>query len=662
MKTKIKITLLLLFLNVVFCKTAISQTVPQGISYQGIARNSGGTLIISQPVSVKLGIYSPTVSGTLHWEETHNVTTNQLGLFYFIIGQGTTTGAGAETSFSGINWGAATHFIKIAMDETGGTTYVDIDTIQFWSVPYAMYSSTSSNLSQPLRLHPLADVDTIGVASGYVLKWNGSVWLPAPDNDSDTAMFAYNSTNSITSDTANYAFNVLSVVDTINFAYNADSAAFSTNSTTSVNSTNSNYCDTATYALNSGSSFTYWNLTGNSGTSAATNFVGTTDNVDLVVKTNNTEKMRITTVGKIGIGTTAPTASLHVVGNDGILAEGTFGSGVTPPSGAGTRMVWYPQKAAFRAGGITGTHWDNSNIGIYSFAACNNTIASGSYSTAFGLNSTASGIYSIVAGQGSIASGNSSIAMGSTCTASGVYSIAMCRGTVASDSASVSIGYHSTSTGKYALSFGYETDASGNYSTALGYYSNTNGRKGSFVYADQSSITPTNSTADNQFMVRASGGVVFYSNTALTAGVTLAAGGGSWASVSDKHKKEHFKTEDANAVLNKLAKLEITSWNYKSQSPAIRHIGPMAQDFYQAFQFGESDTTITTIDVDGISLLAIQALAKKTEELKQKADEVEKLNKKVDVLLKEKALLEKRISTIEKVLIENNSTATVSKN
>lgn len=56
-----------------------------------------------------------------------------------------------------------------------------------------------------------------------------------------------------------------------------------------------------------------WNLTGNTGTSAS-NFLGTADHAALVIKTNNTERMRITEDGWIGIGTATPTAALQIKG------------------------------------------------------------------------------------------------------------------------------------------------------------------------------------------------------------------------------------------------------------------------------------------------------------------------------------------------------------
>lgn len=60
-----------------------------------------------------------------------------------------------------------------------------------------------------------------------------------------------------------------------------------------------------------------WRTTGNSGTTPGNNFVGTTDAQPLAFRTSNVEKMRILADGKTGIGTTAPTARLHINGTSG---------------------------------------------------------------------------------------------------------------------------------------------------------------------------------------------------------------------------------------------------------------------------------------------------------------------------------------------------------
>jgi hypothetical protein len=80
------------------------------------------------------------------------------------------------------------------------------------------------------------------------------------------------------------------------------------------------------------SSATAWQLTGNSGTSAATNFIGTTDNNPLVFRTQNAEVMRITNTGTTGIGTTAPNSTLHINGSIAVgLSMGLPGGPIGTP-------------------------------------------------------------------------------------------------------------------------------------------------------------------------------------------------------------------------------------------------------------------------------------------------------------------------------------------
>ena len=159
--------------------------------------------------------------------------------------------------------------------------------------------------------------------------------------------------------------------------------------------------------------------------------------------TSSSEKSNALTVlknGKVGIGIATPSAALHVNHDGGVVFTGSAGSGSIPVEGAGARMMWYPKKAAFRVGVVTGAQWDDANNGVESIAIGSSTQASGTYSTAMGRHSTASGTGSTAMGYTTTASGYYSTAMGSSTTASGDYSTAMGGGTTANSFASTAIG------------------------------------------------------------------------------------------------------------------------------------------------------------------------------------------------------------------------------
>ena len=78
--------------------------------------------------------------------------------------------------------------------------------------------------------------------------------------------------------------------------------------------------------------------------------------------------------------------------------------------------------------------------------------------------------------------------------------------------------------------------------------------------------------------------------------------------------KENIRHVDAKEVLQKVVQMPMTTWNMKTQDSSIRHLGPMAQDFYAAFGLGESERYITSSDADGVALAAIQGLNDKLEE------------------------------------------------
>ncbi len=183
------------------------------------------------------------------------------------------------------------------------------------------------------------------------------------------------------------------------------------------------------------------------------------------------DRLVIDSNGLIGIGSSAPEFRLTLdkgagTPDGGILAIGTYGSGTAlATAGTGTRMIWYPKKAAFRAGYVNGTQWNDANIGAYSFASGYNAKASGIYSFASGYATTASNDYTIAMGYATVASNYFSIAMGNGANSSGNSSVALGSATASGD-ASAAVG-GATASGSYSFASGNST-ASGNYSAALG--------------------------------------------------------------------------------------------------------------------------------------------------------------------------------------------------
>jgi hypothetical protein len=169
---------------------------------------------------------------------------------------------------------------------------------------------------------------------------------------------------------------------------------------------------------------------------------------------------------------------------------------------------------------------------------------------------------------------------------------------------------------------GLYNTASGEGATVPGGQRGQATHDGSFVWSGDTSGETTASFGDHTFTIRCEGGAQFYTANGTTTGVSLAAGSGTWTSLSDRNAKENFDDVNASEVLAKVAAMPIRTWNYKTQADSIRHIGPTAQDFRAAFGVGESDTGITTVDADGVALAAIQGLL---EELKRRDKTIEEL-------------------------------------
>jgi hypothetical protein len=276
------------------------------------------------------------------------------------------------------------------------------------------------------------------------------------------------------------------------------------------------------------------------------------------------------------------------------------------------------------------------------------TVAGGHVNTASGTaatvgggeNNSASGEAATVGGGGgnsagelwaTVAGGADNSASGSRATVSGGTG-----NTASGDWATIAGGANNTASGDYA------TVGGGNISIAQGDYSFVAGHRakayngGCFVWGDSSAADITCDN-DNRWVARASGGVYFYTDSSLTTGSYLAAGGTSWQVISDRATKENFSPADGQAILETLASLPVQEYNLKSQNDSIRHVGLVAQDF-AAFGYGESDEAINLEDADGVALAAIQGLYAENQALKA---EVAAQQQQLDEVTTRLAALEK---------------------
>ena len=190
--------------------------------------------------------------------------------------------------------------------------------------------------------------------------------------------------------------------------------------------------------------------------------------------------------------------------------------------------------------------------------------------------------------------------------------------------------------GQWATIPGGRDNTATNYAFAAGRRAKAN-QQGSFVWADSNDFD-FSSTAVNKVRFRCTSGFDIVTGIDgsgnQNAGVFLGPGGTSWQTISDRNAKKNFQPVDTVAVLNKLAGIPVTQWNYRwEEDSAVRHLGPMAQDFKAAFFPGGDEKTISTLEFDGVALAAIQGLNQKLEQkLEQKETEITELKQRLEVL------------------------------
>jgi hypothetical protein len=201
-----KILLILSILNVLLIHAISGQTssaIP-GMNYQAVARDAFGKLLAKQPIALKISFSSDNGGIKSHYSEIHQVTTDELGLFSLVIGEGKES-VGTLTE---IPWATEQIWLQVALDAAGGREFALMGSAEMRTVPYAFHAATASQL----------------------VNESTAIELPTEKNQS-----------------------------------------------------------------------IYWHTGGNTATRPATHFLGTRDNQDLVFKTNNVTRVKLTKEGQMQI-------------------------------------------------------------------------------------------------------------------------------------------------------------------------------------------------------------------------------------------------------------------------------------------------------------------------------------------------------------------------
>ena len=315
---------------------------PQKMSYQAVIRNASNTLVTNTTIGMKISVLQGTATGTAVYVETQTTTTNINGLATLEIGTGTVLNG----SFATIAWGTNNYFIKTETDPAGGTNYTISGTSQFLSVPYALYSAsgnTGATGSQGLTgatgaqgisgssvwttsgnniannntgnvgigtgatiPSSLLTVKKLGIgftqedpsatskigfytnSTGAFLQTHSNTDLSFATNDGGTQMTLQKSTGNlgIGITTPTEKLEVLGKTKTTNLQVITGAGAGKV--------LTSDATGNATWQTDNS-----WQTTGNAGTNPASNFIGTTDDKDLIFKRNNIIS------GKIGVSNTS---------------------------------------------------------------------------------------------------------------------------------------------------------------------------------------------------------------------------------------------------------------------------------------------------------------------------------------------------------------------
>jgi Collagen triple helix repeat (20 copies) len=329
---------------ILLCSIQLSYAqAPQKMSFQAVIRNANNALISKTAIGIKISVLQNSASGATVYSERHSTTTNTNGLATLQIGGGSLLSG----NFNNINWANGPYFIKTETDPTGGTNYTIVGSSQLMSVPYALFAASGTqgpqgsigntglqgpkgdkgdtgqqgNTGSPGPIGPKGDLGLQGIQGNP-----GSPGPIGPKGDMGTqgVQGIQGNTGATGSNGKNTLILTTSVAAGANCAnggvkqeYGLDTNNNGILDATEINASLTKYiCN----VMNGNGSGNGWSVNGNTGTTPATNFIGTTDNTPLIIKAKNKEIARADPNGYlyVGVGNTDPKNTSALVSYGGI--------------------------------------------------------------------------------------------------------------------------------------------------------------------------------------------------------------------------------------------------------------------------------------------------------------------------------------------------------
>lgn len=310
----------------------------------------------------------------------------------------------------------------------------------------------------------------------------------------------------------------------------------------------------------------------------------------------------------------------------GLYVPGTFDpvapADSIPAEGAGTRLMWYPAKAAFRAGRVglnsEGTQWDASNVGQHSTAFGVNTKASSFAATAVGWNTTASEFNATAMGWNTTASGDQATAMGRNTTASGSQATAMGRGTIAS-------GFNATAMGQ-------NTTAASDNSLSIGRYNSAN------------------TSSDLTLLVAGNGGSGSPSNALVLKQDGDLEISGTLTESSDRRLKTDIKPLETG-TLQKLEQIRPVRYEFTDQTthPNGPQMGLIAQDVRKEFPSLVSTGTngMLSLTYSKFTAVLLKGLQEQQDQINTQKSQIADLRAENDAMKAQQKDLKERLAALE---------------